>query len=201
MRRKSFLNLVFITAFLFICASGCSSNILSNSANSSTTTTTVPTTLSEEEILKNRIKDINEDVINGLKEKYNFLDAKYVGYVNFQDYISGAESNPSEYFFLGTSMYDISKLYDNTKFYKNCDVLENLKNWGFMNADYLFEYLTIKKDVYGKEEEKFTFVLVLENEDDTFTFWVFDCYDDSYEDFSLQYMIMSAVVDKCNLNQ
>lgn len=196
MRRKSFLNLVFITAFLFICASGCSSNILSNSANSSTTTTTVPTTLSEEEILKNRIKDINEDVINGLKEKYNFLDAKYVGYVNFQDFIHGLESNPSEYFFIGTDNEELSKLYNNTKFYQNCDALEQLKEWDISDADYLLLYLAVKKDAYGKEQERSIQILVREENDGGFVWWLYDGYDE----YELGDMIMGVAIDRCSIN-
>lgn len=164
---KKILALVLIVVFLFVCVSGCSSNISSNSATSSATTTTAPTTLSEEEILKNRIKDINEAVIESLKDEYNFLDAEYLGYINFQDYIRGAESNPSEYFFIGTTAYDLSTLYDNTKFYKNSDALEQLKEWDVMDADYLFIYQTTKKDTYGKEKERASFVLVRENDNDT----------------------------------
>lgn len=190
--------LVLMVVFLFVCVSGCSSNISSNSINSSTTTTTVPTTLSEEEILNNRIKDINESVIESLKDEYNFLDAEYLGYINFQDYIRGAESNPSEYFFIGTTAYDLSTLYDNTKFYKNSDALEQLKEWDVMDADYLFIYQTTKKDTYGKEKERASFVLVRENDNDTgFHQWIFDSLDD---DYLLGWMIMTAISDKCEFN-
>ena len=201
MRKKSFVILVFIAAFIFVCMSGCSSNILSNSTNSSTTnttTTTEPTTLSEEEILKNRIKDINESVIKDLKEKCDFLNVEYSGYVNFQDYIRGAESNPDDFFFVGTTMYNLSKLYDNTKFYKNSDVLKDLKEMNVMDADYLFEYKTMKKDAYGKEEQNLSYVLVQNHDEDTgFQYWVFEC---PIQRTSLDYMIMSAIVDKCNYN-
>ena len=193
---KKFLVLVLMVVFLFVCVSGCSSNISSNSTNSSTTTTTVPTTLSEEEILKNRIKDINEDLIKSLKEDYDFLDVKCAGYINFQEFIHGLESNPSDYFFIGTEAYDLSTLYDNTKFYKNSDALEQLKEWDIADGDYLILYNTVKKDTYGKEQVGIANVLVKENGDGRFTYWLYD----GLEENSLGQMIIGVAAERCNIN-
>ena len=193
MRKKSFLILILIIVFC-ICISGCSSNVLSN-ATTSPTITTESTTLSEEEILANRLEDIKESVSAALKEDYGVLDITYLsGYVNFQDYISGAKSNPNDYFFFGTSMGSMASLYSNTKYYTNSDALKWIEESNVSDADYLFCCMPEKKDAYGKKDTRLSYVLVRENDQGTH-FWFFDDFDGT----NLGYMIMAAIMDKCEI--
>lgn len=197
------ISAVVIVIILVLLFSGNSSNNANDNtttkAKTDTVTTTKPTTLSEQEILKKRIKNINEAIIRSLKEddEYDFLDAEYFGYVNLQDYVKGARSNPDDYFFLGTDMLDFAQSYSNTKFYKNSDVLEYLKTRNMLDADYLFIYRTTKKNAYGKEESETSYVVVRDEAGTKFTQWLIDCHG---KDISLDYMILSGIVDKCNYN-
>ncbi len=190
-----------LIAIIVICISVYCLNVISNSTTSSTTTSTqttltVTTTMSKEEILKNHIDGINKSLISTLEEKYGLFNAKYFGYINFQDFVKGTENNLSEYFFIGSKAFGLSQEYTDTKFYKNSDALNQLKKWDIEGADYLFVYQTTKKDEYGKEKACTTYVVVQENDDDTFSWNLFDTHDE----WGLGAMIMCVAEEKCNVN-
>lgn len=193
--KKSFLALILIIIFLFAVLSGCSSNTWTNETTTvtTTTTTTEQTTLSEEEILKNNIKAKNEYISKTLKEEYGYTDVQFVCYINFQDFINGLENNPSDFFFIGTDYYEISQLYDNTRFYKNEDALEVLNNASWGNADYVISYIGTKKDAYGKERAGGVDVPIIEKSDGYYNWWLFD----SSDDVGLETMILGVAQERC----
>lgn len=186
--KKSFLALILIIIFLFAVLSGCSSNTWTNE-----TTTTEQTTLSEEEILKNKMVERSEGISNTLIEKYGYQDVNLFHYLNFQEFINELESNPSDFFFIGTDYYEISQLYDNTRFYKNEDALEVLNNASWGNADYVISYIGTKKDAYGKEKAGGVDVPIIEKSDGYYNWWLFD----SSDDVGLQTMILGVARERC----
>ena len=198
--KKIFLALTLIITILFLILSGCSSNMWTNETTTVTvtTTTTEQTTLSEEEILNNRIKEINDGVIEDLKEEYGYLSFLNCSYIVFQDFINGLESSPSDFFFLGTTAEGVSKMYNTTRYFTKQDALNEIKQRDWGSADYVLCYNCTKKDDFGTEQTTILYVPVVDKNSEGFTYWMFSL--DDPQDISLSHLILCVTLDRCTYN-
>lgn len=194
--KKSLYCFLLIFVIIVSVFSGCMYSESPTTVTDDTTTTNITTTLSEEEKLKSQIEDIDNGITNDLKEKYNCSSVVSNGYINFQDLINGLKSNPSDYFYVGTSMLKYALKFDDTYSYTNGEALDKLKQFGFDDADYMFSYTVIRKDSFGKDETHLAYIVVRINETgDAYTYWYVN-----EEDTMWNVMFYGALDEKCQKN-
>lgn len=183
--------LIIALAIFAICFSGCDTAYIDNSMYS----TTEPTTLSAEEIEKNKIIDIRDELINSeLPNKFGFSNIKMTNYCYLQNYIEGAKKNPDEFFFLGTSLFSLSQLGSNTKYYQNKDVLSFLQEHEKYDGDYIFSFIADVPDDYGRVNTTAGAILIAVKDDGG---WMYSVYvpENTYH-VDLGYLIFNTIPEK-----
>lgn len=146
---------------------------------------------------KSEIAQMADSIKSGLEEKGYTDVSEEVLYYNFQDFVNGAKNNPDDFFFIGTTWYDWSTIYSNTKYYTNKDALKLLDEGGMTDSKYLFTFTANKKDKYGKEVRGVVNVLInyIDYESNKLHYWTFTMFNGDEPDLNV--VVISAIKDKC----